>query len=67
MSDFFRCLNLDCMKVSPLIDRPDDVCPVCGSSRGEAITRQRFEEAFASGVYFDLDPKTGKRRKTKRS
>jgi hypothetical protein len=38
----------------------------CGSTNGEAISAQRFEESFKAGVFYNIDPRTGKRAKNKR-
>jgi rRNA maturation endonuclease Nob1 len=65
MSQFFECY--DCGKVAPLFDGANkEICPLCGSRRGQAISRERFDEAFKAGVFFNIDLKTGKPAKKKR-
>jgi hypothetical protein len=60
---FFNCFN--CHKVAPLTEAAEKKCPLCGSANGEAITGQRFDEGMKAGAFFNIDPKTGKRAKSK--
>ena len=65
VSKFFLCHS--CHRVVPFIDKePVKKCPSCGSGNGEIITGDRVKEGMDSGVYFDIDPRTGKRAKKKR-
>lgn len=61
---FFNCF--DCMKVMPLIGTTEKKCPSCGGTNGEALSRQRVDEGLEAGVFFNIDPRTGKRAKKKR-
>ncbi len=56
----------DCHKVAPLLNMVGKTCPLCGSTNGEVVTGQRVEEGMRAGVFFNIDPKTGKRAKDKR-
>ena len=55
-----------CHKVSPLDENAEHKCPLCGSQNGEVVSVQRVEEGLKAGVFFNIDPKTGKRAKSKR-
>lgn len=57
---FFRCNP--CHKVFPLIDKTKNNCPSCGGTDGEVMSSERFREGFNAGTYFNIDPKTGRRR-----
>jgi len=61
---FYHCFT--CKKVAPLSTDGEKKCSLCGSSNGEVVTSQRFEEGMAAGVFFNIDPKTGKRAKAKK-
>ena len=61
---FYNCV--DCHKVAPLADIGEKKCPLCGSTNGEVVTGQRVEDGLKAGVFFNIDPKTGKRAKNKR-
>ena len=61
---FFNCFN--CQKVAPLLEPEKKSCPLCGSSNGEIISGSRLKEGMEAGVFFNIDPKTGKREKPKR-
>ena len=60
---FFHCFS--CKKVSPLFESAGTQCPLCSSANGEILSSERFSEGFKAGVYFNLDPKTGKPAKKK--
>lgn len=64
MAEFYNCFN--CHKVMPLLGADEKKCPSCGSTNGEVISAQRFEEGFKAGVFYNIDPRTGKRAKNKR-
>ena len=57
----YNCFK--CSKVTPIVNEPSDKCPLCGGSNGEVIDGQRLKEGLESGVFYNLDPKTGKRAK----
>ncbi len=61
---YYNCFS--CKKVAPLVGTAEKKCPLCGSANGEVITNERFEEGFKAGVFYNIDPKTGKRAKAKR-
>ena len=61
---FYSCFS--CHKVMPLIGTTEKKCPSCGSANGEVLANERFQEGFKAGTYYNIDPKTGKRAKTKR-
>ena len=61
---FFNCLA--CRKVAPIIGAQEAKCPSCGSTNGELLSHERFNEGFKAGVLFNIDPKTGKPAKKKR-
>jgi hypothetical protein len=69
MANWWRCLA-GCNGVTPISD--EDVkaggkkCIVCNVTRGEIITQEQFNESFAAGAIFNIDPRTGKRSKKKR-
>jgi hypothetical protein len=64
MAKFFNCFT--CQKVAPLIGSAEAKCPSCGAANGEVLSQERFEEGFKAGVYFNIDPATGKRAKKPR-
>lgn len=61
---FYNCFS--CHNVAPLAENAEKTCPLCGSGNGEVLTAERFHEGFKAGVFFNIDPKTGKRAKSKR-
>ena len=63
MSQCFECF--DCHRVVP-IEAPTEKCPSCGSTNGQAISAERCKEGFEAGVFFNIDPKTGKPAKKRR-
>ncbi|MBU0945527.1 MAG: hypothetical protein KJ804_09175 [Proteobacteria bacterium] len=56
----------DCSKVTPFFGKDEEQCPLCGSKNGEIISNERMKEGMDSGVFYNIDPKTGKRVKKKR-
>jgi predicted RNA-binding Zn-ribbon protein involved in translation (DUF1610 family) len=64
MAEFYHCFK--CRKVVPLIGTAKRKCPSCGDEGGEVISQERFEEGFEAGVYYNIDPRTGKRAKKKK-
>lgn len=60
---FYNCFA--CQKVAPLDESAEKKCPLCGSQKGEVVSGQRVEEGLKAGVFF-IDPKTGKRARSKR-
>ncbi len=63
---FYRCFNADCQKITPLFDTSGKSCPFCGSKNGKIISKERVEEGLEAGVFFNIDPLTGKRAKRKK-
>jgi len=41
-------------------------CESCGSSNIQLLSAERVKEGLEAGVYFNIDPKTGKRSKKRR-
>jgi hypothetical protein len=70
MADWYECFT--CCKVYPLIAEKDKElagegkCATCGGGNGRIVPEGQFAEGFAAGVYYNLDPKTGKPAKKKR-
>jgi phage FluMu protein Com len=64
MTEFFHCSS--CNKVTSLREPTEKRCPMCDSTNGEVISAQRFKEGFEAGVFFNANPRTGKRSKKKR-
>ena len=60
----FNCF--DCNKVFTFQTGDEKKCPSCDGTNGEVVTKERLEEGMESGVYYNIDPKTGKRAKKKR-
>jgi hypothetical protein len=52
MAEFYNCF--DCYKVMPLLGADEKKCPSYGSTNGEAISAQRFEEGFKAGVFYNI-------------
>ena len=65
MSAFFNCFR--CSRVAPLLKPDEKMCPLCGSSNGEIVSSEKVTTGMKTGVFFNIDPKTGKRAKPKRS
>lgn len=61
---FFNCFS--CHKVAPIADAAEKKCPLCSSPNGEVVSGQRLEEGLKAGVFFNIDPRTGKRAKDKK-
>jgi hypothetical protein len=61
---FYNCFA--CHRVTPLEENAERKCPLCGSQNGEVISGQRTDEGLKAGALFNIDPKTGKRAKSKR-
>jgi len=62
MAEYFHCFS--CQRVVPLSEMADQKqCPSCGSPKGEVISQERFNEGFKAGAFFNIDPRTGKRKK----
>lgn len=60
----YQCF--DCSRVIPVVDEQCENCLLCDSSNGQIISNERLDEALNSGEIFEIDPKTGGRRKNKR-
>jgi len=56
----------DCKKVSVTGNEGVEECPSCGNSNGRSVSGKRIKEGLESGVYWNIDPRTGKRQKKKR-
>lgn len=67
MTQFYECFA--CHKVYPLTNDKDiqlaehKTCASCGAANGQVISGERFDKGHKGGVYYDIDPTTGKRRK----
>jgi phage FluMu protein Com len=59
MSDFYRCFK--CNSVVSHIASSKKKCPSCGSTKGEVLSQDRFNEGFTTGVFIKTGPKIGKR------
>jgi len=65
MAQFYRCFN--CNKVTPIMGTiTEEKFPLCESTNGQVLSRERFDEAFKEGAIFNIDPNTGKRAKKRR-
>lgn len=62
MSDSYECF--DCQKVFGAVS--EEKCPSCGGANGQYVSAERLERAMASGAYFNIDLKTGKRAKKRK-
>lgn len=60
---FYSCFA--CHKVAPLDENAERKCPLCGSQNGAEVSGQRVDEGLKAGALFNIDPKTGKRAKSK--
>lgn len=61
VAEFYECFN--CMKVFPSAGLEVEKCRLCGSTNLGAVSAQRFTDSFKAGVYYNIDPTTGKRKK----
>lgn len=61
---YYRCFS--CEKVFPLMGENENKCPSCEGANGEVISAERVKEGMEAGVYYNIDPKTGKRAKKKK-
>jgi hypothetical protein len=64
MSEWYHCFS--CRKVTLLVDHGDQKCPSCDGTKGEILPQERLNQGFEAGVYFNIDPATGKRTKKNR-
>jgi DNA-directed RNA polymerase subunit RPC12/RpoP len=64
MTQSFSCFA--CQKVFPILSEENGKCPSCGSADGEILSPERVREGMQAGVYFNIDPKTGKHKKPPR-
>jgi len=60
----YNCFK--CSKVMPLIGTTAKKCPSCGSTNGQVLTGQEFDDGFKAGTFYNIDLKTGKPAKKKR-
>lgn len=60
----YHCFS--CRKVAILVAADTKECPACGSTNGELIDNNRLREGIDSGVFYNIDPGTGKRLKKKK-
>ena len=66
---YYQCLNSDCsayQEITPLFEDSEESCPLCGSKKGKVVSNDRLEEGLEAGVFFNIDPTTGKRAKKKK-
>ena len=64
MAEYYNCFS--CRKVTVLLGTTERKCPLCGSTNGETISQERFDEGFKAGAIFNIDPRTGGPAKKKR-
>lgn len=65
MPQFYECFA--CRKVSMFSEHDDQTeCPTCGGTSIQLLSKQHVREGKESGVYFNIDPKTGGRAKRKK-
>ena len=65
MTEYYHCRG--CSTVRPLlIGDAAKKCASCGKADGYVISQEQFEKSFKAGAFFNVDPRTGKRAKTKR-
>lgn len=70
MAEFYHCYA--CSKVYPLLDKKAlasalaGTCSSCGGQNGQIVSQERFEQGHKAGVYYHLDPRTGKPARKKR-
>lgn len=64
MAQFFECFG--CKNVILLSDETKKVCPGCGSANGQVISFERVKQGMDAGVFYNIDPRTGKPAKKKR-
>jgi hypothetical protein len=60
----YQCF--ECRKVRPFTGSDHTKCEVCGSGNIELLSPERITEGREHGVFYNIDPKTGKRAKPKR-
>ncbi len=58
-TDFFECFG--CKKVSPLLGRSPEECPLCGSTSGQVVSRETFHESMKAGALFDVAKRAKKK------
>ena len=54
----------DCRKVFPFQEKEE--CPSCAGANVRVISKDQLREGMDSGIYYNIDPSTGKRMKKKR-
>jgi hypothetical protein len=69
MAQWYQCFT--CREVSLISDvdkqSPEErTCSICGTNNGRVISHERAKEGLDAGVFFNIDPRTGKRGKKKR-
>jgi hypothetical protein len=64
MAEWYHCFT--CRKVTPLLGTTEKKCPICNGTNGEVLSQERFKAGFDAGVYYNIDPATGKRAKKRR-
>jgi hypothetical protein len=64
MAGFYECF--DCRKLAPFDGAAEPKCALCGGQHGQLLSAADFQKGNKSGVYFDIDPRTGKRSKPRR-
>ena len=69
MAQWYECF--DCRNLSPISDgdnqSPEErKCSTCGTTHGQVISHERMKDGLEAGVFFNIDPRTGKRAKKKR-
>jgi hypothetical protein len=61
VAHWYSCSH--CRRIAPLVAKLEAVCPICGAADGELVARERLEESFEAGVYYNEEPGKKKRRR----
>lgn len=61
MAKSFNCF--DCKRLYAMVPDDTKACPSCASTNGEVLSPERVQEGLATGVFYNIDPKTGRRSK----
>jgi hypothetical protein len=61
---YYECF--DCRQAFPMLGTSKIKC-LCGSTNGRKVPDEQFEKGFEHGLYYNIDPQTGKRTKKRPS
>jgi hypothetical protein len=64
MVDYYLCNK--CRTVVSTSDDRERKCLGCGGTDGQILSAKEVDAGFKAGVYFDIDPNTGGRKKRRR-